>query len=193
MIIKMNPLLLEDIFVEICCTIARSYIDLFSRVNHFGTIINMEKISKWHMSIIRKNKWSDLTLSISNDINMLLMLRTHNFQNIYCLSDISDTSAIKLVNCYKLDLSSTKVTDKSISKLINVHTLNLAYTHITNLGILGLNNVHTLNLSNTDITDVGILGLINVHTLILSCCTKITGKNLSKLKKLHTLCENYSL
>ena len=46
----MNPLLNEDIFIHIC--------------QKFGVraIINLEEISKWHKEMIRKNKWTNLSV-----------------------------------------------------------------------------------------------------------------------------------
>jgi hypothetical protein len=45
---------------------------------------------------------------------------------------LSFTNITKLINCYTLYLSYTKVTDVSVSKLTNCHNLYIRGTHITN-------------------------------------------------------------
>ena len=153
----MNPLILEDIFIQMCY-----------QIKNLTTIISIEVVSKWHMRMIRKNKWIDLSDRIKNDKNLIHMLKTHNFSNLNLhASNVTDYSVSKLVNVYTLDLSWTKVTDMSISKLINVHTLDLSGTEVTDDVVSKLVNVHTLNLHHTKVSDDTVSKLVNAHTLSL--------------------------
>ena len=98
----MNPLLIEDIFIQICYY-----------VSNINIIIKMEEISKWHVEIIRKNKWLNLPVHVFRDKNVALMVKTHNFNYI--------------------NLNGSRITNVSVHKLPNVHTLKLAYTKITDV------------------------------------------------------------
>ena len=123
----MNPLLIEDIFIQICY-----------QINNVKLIMIIEEVSKWHIKIIRKNKWINLSINVKNDENIINMLKTHNFRNLIC-TNVTDMSVSKLINAHTLDLNRTKVTDASISKLINAHTLNLSGTKVTDASISKLN------------------------------------------------------
>ena len=138
--IKMNPLLIEDIFIQICY-----------QINDVKLIMIIQEICKWHKKIIRKNKWIGLPINVKNDENIISMLKTHNFSNVR-LRNVSDVSVSKLVNAHTLDLNGTKVTDVSISKLVNAHTLYLNNTKVTDESVSKLINVHTLYLYNTKVS-----------------------------------------
>ena len=101
----MNPLLIEDIFVQICY-----------QIKNVKTIIILGEVSKWHKKIVRKNKWINLTINVKNDENLICMLKTHNFRNLKCVK-VTDESISILVNAHKIYLRGTKVTNKCIEKL----------------------------------------------------------------------------
>ena len=115
---KMYPLLIEDIFIQIC-----------HQIHNIKIIIKFEEISKFHAEIIRKNKWLNLPIRIRYNKNIILMRQTHNFSNLHLNNTcIANKGAKKLVNGHTLKLVNTKITDSSISKLTNVHTLHLSGT-----------------------------------------------------------------
>ena len=60
----MNPLFIEDIFVQIC-----------HQTNNIKTIIIIEEVSKWHKKMIRLNKWFNLSVHIKNDKKLNSMLK----------------------------------------------------------------------------------------------------------------------
>ena len=132
----MNPLLIEDIFVQICC-----------KINHTKTLIIIEEVSNWHKKIIRINKWFNLSVCIKNEEKLISMLSTHIFCNLNLRdTNVTDERVSKLVYVHTLNLRGTKVTDKSVSKLVNLHTLNLRNTNVTDESVSKLVNLHTLNL-----------------------------------------------
>ena len=119
---KMNPLLIEDIFIQIC-----------HQINQIKTIIMIEEVSKWNKKIIIKNKWFSLPVYIKNDINLICVLKTHNFNNLNLeWAKVTAESESKLGNVHTLNLGCTKVTDESVIKLVNVHVLTLLNTATTN-------------------------------------------------------------
>ena len=151
---KMNPLLTEDIFIQICY-----------QINNVKLIMTIQQVSKWHKKIVRKNKWIGLTVNIKNDENLVSMLKTHNFRNLRCVN-ITDINASKLVNVHTLDLGYTNVTNLGVSKLVNVHTLDLRATRVTDESISKLVNAHTLYLSYTRVTDKSVSKLVKAHTFV---------------------------
>ena len=60
----MNPLLMEDTFVEICY-----------HITTLKMLMLIEEVSKWHKNIIRKNKWLHLSVQIYNNKNIILSWR----------------------------------------------------------------------------------------------------------------------
>ena len=95
----MNPLLIEDIFIQICY-----------QINNVKSITIFEEVSKWYKKIVRKNKWINLTVSVKNDESIISMLKTHDFRNLKCRK-VTDMSVSKLVNAHILDLNKSSVTD----------------------------------------------------------------------------------
>ena len=167
----MNPLLAEDIFIQICY-----------QIKDVRRLIMMEETSKWHKKIIRKNKWIDLSIRIENNEDLSCMLKTHNFSNLdLSYTAITDKSIFKLINVHTLDLSHTMVTDISVSKLINVHTLDLMFTEVTDDSVWKLVNAYELNLSYTTLTDASVSKLVNVHILFFGK-THVTIDCIEKLR-----------
>ena len=165
----MNPLLIEDIFIQICY-----------QIKNVKSIIMLEEVSRWHKKIVRKNKWIDLIINVQNDKTVISMLKTHSFANLNCIN-VTDMSVSKLVNVHKLNLNYTKVTDESVSKLVHVHTLYLSFTKVTDESVSKLVNAHTLDLSGTKVTDESVSKLVNAHTLNLTR-TNVTKECIKKLK-----------
>ena len=103
----MNPLLMEDTFIQIC-----------HQINDVKTIIMIEEISQWHKKVIRKNKWIYLKIRIRSDEKLINMIRTHNFSNLNLMyTNVTDESVSMLVNIHILYLGLTKVTNACIEKL----------------------------------------------------------------------------
>ena len=165
----MNSLLIEDIFIQICY-----------QIKHVKSIVILEEVSKWHKKIVRKNKWISLTINVRNDENLIGMLKTHNFRNLFC-SNVTDATISKLGNAHTLYLNHTKVTDESVSKLVNAHTLYLSDTKVTDVSVFKLVNAHTLDLSGTNVTDASVSKLVNSHTLNLSY-TNVSNACIEKLE-----------
>ena len=139
----MNPLLIEELFIQICYHISKVRI-----------LIEFETISKWHKEAIRKNKWLNLPVQIKNDDNVFLMLKTHNFGYLdLSFTEVTDKCVSKLVNIHTLNLRNTKVTDKAVSKLVNVHTLDLTDTDITEKVLVKLINARVIYVIDMDISD----------------------------------------
>ena len=90
LITKMNPLLIEDTFIQICYQIVKVKI-----------IISLEELSKRHKKIIRKNRWLNVPVRMMNDENVICMLKTHNFANLdLSNSSVTDETVSKLDNIY---------------------------------------------------------------------------------------------
>ena len=74
--IYMNPLLIEYIFIQILYQIPD---DNEIKVN---TLLMLEKISKQHKKLIRKNRWNKLLISVEDYDKFVYLSQTHNFCNL---------------------------------------------------------------------------------------------------------------
>ena len=75
----MNPLLMEDTFIQIAY-----------QIEWIKILVQLEETSKWHRTVIRKNRWIEIPMRFTNDDSIIYMLKTHNFGNI-CLSSWEKT------------------------------------------------------------------------------------------------------
>lgn len=169
--IPSSVLLNDDLFILIC-----------NHIQDPVQLIGLELVSRRHMDLIRKTKWSHFLIYIKSEKILLKMLAHHTFLKIdmsmtnvtdtgisklsnchtlhlmYCLN-ITDDGVSNLGNCYKLDLSKNGISDKSISKLVGCRKLNLSETFVTDECLYELHNCRKLNVHVSDITSECIIEL----------------------------------
>ena len=185
--------------------------DLFIRICYeFRTtkqLVLLEQLSKFHLKLIRKEKWPNFVVSIRSNYMLEQMQKTHSFGDLGFLYDndkissidfsrlqnchfigllsggVTDKIVLKIKNCPQLGLAhNSSVTDKSVSELGNCQLLNLAHTRITDVSVLKLTKCQILNLSYTKVTDASVSTLINCKKIYLKG-TAVSAECIDKLKK----------
>ena len=97
-------------------------------------LINLEKLNKNFLNLIRKTYWNHFIVKIQNIESIDFVINNYNFT--------------------KYDFSGSKITNDHVKLLGNCHTLNLSSCYnITDNSVQLLGNCHTLNLSRCNITD----------------------------------------
>ena len=101
----MNILLISDLFIQIC-----------EHVENINQLLNFGMISSKHIDIIKKTRFINLQIKISDNLAMKYIETNYHFANLRLISGIK-FNINYLKKCHTLDLYKTQITNQTINSL----------------------------------------------------------------------------